>query len=115
MFNKLLPKIEVAEIYSPPRVTETAKKMGLRAGWALDITTSDVDGRAWDFNQLEMRNRTVRKLVRDKPILLVGSPMCKAFSQLNNINYSKMLKEEVEQRLKYGRKHIEFCTKLYGM
>ena len=30
--------IEVAEVYSVPRVAEAAKKMGLKAGWALDLT-----------------------------------------------------------------------------
>ena len=115
MLKSLLAKIEVAEIYSPPRVIAMAQKMGLRSGWALDITTTDVDGRAWDFNQLEMRNRAIRKVLKDEPLLLIGSPMCTAFSQLNNINYVRMPREEVEQRIMYGRKHLEFCTKLYEL
>lgn len=32
---------------------------------------------------------------------------------MNNINHIKMTKEEVEQRLDYGRVHFEFCAKLY--
>ena len=51
----------------------------------------------------------------DKPTLLIGSPMCTAFSQMNNINYSKMDPSEEERRLAYGRKHFEFCTKLYDI
>ena len=95
MFKHLIAKMEVAEVYSPSSVTDMARQMGLRAGWALDISTHDVDGREWDFNQLEMRNRAIRKILQDKPILLVGSPMCTAFSALNNINYCKMHPEEI--------------------
>ena len=113
MVKHLLAKMEVAEVYSPPRVPEMARKMGLHAGWAFDITVADQDGRAWDFNQLEMRNRAIRNLLSDKPTVLIGSPMCTAFCQLNHINFSKMHPEEVRQRIQYGRKHFEFCAKLY--
>ena len=89
--------------------------MGLRAGWALDITTRDKDGREWDFNQLEMRNRAVRRDLQDKPLLFIGSPMCTAFSQMNNMNYHKMDPAEVQRRMEYGRRHLEFCTQLYNI
>ena len=74
-----------------------AKKMGLRAGWSLDLTTTDENGNAWDFNKVAMRNKAARKLIEDKPRLLIGSPICTPFSQMNNINYSRMTREEVEQ------------------
>ena len=34
----------VAEIYSPPRVTELAKEFGMHPGFALDITVNYIDG-----------------------------------------------------------------------
>ena len=113
VFNHIFAKMEVAEVYSPPRVTNMARQMGLRAGWALDLTTQDEDGREWDFNQFEMRNRAVRKVLRDQPLLFIGSPICTQFSQMNNINYRRMEPLEVQRRLEYGRKHLEFsqnCT-----
>ena len=115
MVKNLLAEIEMAEVYSPPRVTRMAEQMGLRAGWALDLTTCDDDGGLWDFDQLEMRNRAIRKLLKDKPILLIRSPMCTAYSQMNNLNYYKMDPLEVERRVTYGRKHLEFCAKLYDL
>ena len=115
MLKMLIGKIEMAEVYSPPRVTEVARKMGLRAGWSLDITICDKDGRNWDFNNVEMRNRAVRKALTDEPLLLIGSPMCTAFSTMNRINYARMSDEDVKQRIEYGRKHIQFCAKLYAM
>ena len=75
MLKMLLMNIDVAEVYSPPRVTQMARKMGLRACWSLDLTTTDADGRAWDFNSLEMRNRATRRVLQDRPLLLIGSPM----------------------------------------
>ena len=115
LFKDLIAKMEVAEVYSPSRVIDMARQMGLRAGWALDSATQDVDGREWDFNQLAMRNRAVRKVFEDKPLLLVGSPTCTAFSQLNNINDSRMDPLEVKRRMDYGRRHFEFCVKLYNL
>ena len=51
----------VAEVFSPPRVTSTASKIGLRAGFALDLTQVEGEtGKPWDFNDPEMRNRALK-------------------------------------------------------
>ena len=68
----LITKIQVAETYGPPRVTEMVGRMALTAGLALDIITNDQDGRAWDFNRLEMRNRAIRRVLQDEPMLFMG-------------------------------------------
>ena len=115
MCKHLLAMMEVAEVYSPPRVTEMARRMGLRVGWALDITTQGYDGRDLDFNQLEMLNRAIRKVLQDKPLLIIGSPVCTALSKLNNSNYCRMDPMEVQRKMEYGRRHPEFCTKLYNI
>ena len=88
----------VAEIYSPPRVTAKASQFGLTPGFALDLTVNDpVDDKPWDFTDPAKRERA-RKLRRDtKPMLLIGSPMCKAFSTLQQLNYPKMDPVEVQR------------------
>eukprot|EP00973_Karenia_brevis_P026496 3656165-Karenia_brevis.AAC.1 len=53
--------MDVAEIYSPPRVVDCAKEFNLEGGWSLDLTTCDTDGEPWDFNKVEMRSRAIRK------------------------------------------------------
>ena len=68
--------IDVAEIYSPPRVAARAQAFGLRPGWSLDLTTQDNDGKPWDFSRREMRERAIRKIKKDRPLLIIGSPMC---------------------------------------
>ena len=57
-------KAIVSEIYSPPRVTAAATKLlpelRLMPGFALDLTTADVDGRLWDFDEKVMRERAMQ-------------------------------------------------------
>ena len=48
----------VSEIYSPPRVSAVAKlcpSFGIFAGFALDLTTHNDDGRHWDFDEDDLR------------------------------------------------------------
>ena len=111
----LLCHMDMAEIYSPPRVATMAKKLVLRVGWSFDLTICDSDGKEWDFNSAEMRNRAARKVLRDKPIVLIGSPMCGPFGAMININYCRMDPVEVQQRLAYGRKHLRFRAQFYRM
>ena len=115
MLGMLRQEMDVVEVYSPPRVAAMAKQLGFRAGWCLDLTTCDERGVAWDFNRLEMRNKAAWKLIQDKPRLLIGSFICTTFSTMNNVNYTRMSKEEVKQRMDYGRRHLEFCAGLYDI
>ena len=44
-------------MYSPARVTAATKllpELRLIPGFALDLTTTDTDGRAWDLDEKEM-------------------------------------------------------------
>ena len=81
MMREMLEKLDVAEVYSPPRVVEVARRMGPRAGWSPDLTTTDEEGNVWDLNQLKMRNKAVRLLLQDEPTLLIGSPICTPFTE----------------------------------
>ena len=48
----------LSEIYSPPRVTAMAKVCplyGILPGFALDLTTTDFDGKNWDFDDATTR------------------------------------------------------------
>lgn len=107
--------MDVAEVYSPPRITTKAKQMGLAAGWSLDLTTVDENGRPWDFDCVHMRNKVARKVMPDQPMILIGSPMCTEFCSWMNLNHKRMLKEVVQERPRKARVHLEFCAKLYLM
>ena len=115
MLQILITSMDVAEFYSPPRIANMAANIGLRAGWSMDIITNDTDGRAWDFNVAEMRNRAARRVLTDKPMLFIGSPMCTIHSVMNNMNYAHMPPEVVKKRFDYARRHLEFATQLYKL
>ena len=62
------PGIDVAETFSPPRVTTKAAQMGPRVGEAMDLTTG------WDFRIESHREKATRYKEEKKPTLLIGSP-----------------------------------------
>ena len=115
MWHAFIAQMDVAEFYSPPRITSMAAKMGLRVGWSMDITTNDIDGRPWDFKIPEMGNRATRRVLHDKPTLLMGSPMCIVHSVINIFNHYKMPPEVVRARFTYAREHLKFATYLYKL
>ena len=94
------------EVYSPKRVTGMAELMGLIPGMALDLPTNDCDGKPWDFNVTEKRERAMEMIRSKRALLLIGSPMCSAFSQLQGINFSKMSAENVKEVQEHGRRHL---------
>ena len=79
--NNLMKKIffkqmDRAEMCNQLRVAQMAKKIGLRAGWNLHLTTCDDRGQSLDSNNINMRNVAVRHVIQDEPRLFIGSPMC---------------------------------------
>ena len=106
----------VSEVYSPPRVTAATKllpELKLLPGFALDLTTNDYDGRAWDFDDKEMRDRALKRVRDEKPLLLVGSPMCTAFSVWQRTNNLIRWLVTVVAELKRAIEHLKFCVELY--
>ena len=72
----------ISELYYPPRVTYMARRMGMIPGIAFDLTMNDPDDwMPWDFNNAEKANTTWDMIKHQRPLLLIGSPMCSAFSQ----------------------------------
>ena len=70
----------------------------------MDLTTG------WDFNIPEHRQRAEEYVDREKPLVLIGSPPCVAFSQLQTLipDSQRKAKQLVE-----GIQHMEFVVKLY--
>ena len=107
----------ISEIYSPPRVSAVAKlcpSFGILPGFALDLTVADSDGRQWDFDDEEMRRRAWAKVKSERPLLLIGSPMCTAFSAWQHINNAKRDPATVAKEYARGLSHLRFCCELYA-
>ena len=104
----------VAEIYSPPRVTKVASKIGLRTGFALDLSVNNpISDKPWDFNDESMCAQAEQMVDEQRPLLLIGSPPCRAFNSLFSSNISRMKPEVVRGMIREGIKHVLFCVKLY--
>ena len=50
--TEVLCRVDMCEVFSPPRVGAEARKFGLTRGDAMDLTTG------WDFNKEEHRRKT---------------------------------------------------------
>ena len=75
-------EVAISEVYSRPRVVPVAEQMGFKGGSSMDIVTQDELGRNWDFTKVEMRNHAYRRVMEEKPFLLVGSPCASIGVQL---------------------------------
>ena len=109
---KELLAIDVAEIFSPKRVNEFVKDYELQEGWSFDLTTTDENGNPWHFNDPNMRNKAARRVLQDKPTLVIGSPPCTYFSQLMGMGWSRMDTDEAWQKWNEAVGHLNFCLQL---
>ena len=96
--------VDVSEVFSPPRVCLEAAKFGLIAGDAMDLTTG------WDFTRQDHRREAERRIDEQKPLVLIGSPPCTAFSQLQSLSPASDRKEITLQE---GIEHMRFVVTLY--
>ena len=78
-------RIDVAELYSPPRMAAMASKLGYTQGFSMDLTTLDENGRPWGLSLAATQRKALRRWELDKPYLLVASPPCMVFSVLQNL------------------------------
>ena len=115
MMGPLVNSIDAAEVYSPLRIVKMASDMGFRAGWGVDLTPQNDDGRCWYSTGFEMRNMAVRKVLRDKPVLLIDSPVCTVHRVMRHTNHARMPEEVVQHRSNRARVHLEFRAKVYNI
>ena len=99
----------VSEVYSPPRVTGVVYQLKMIPGMALEVTTVDPeDSRPWDFNDRDKKQKALEMVKEKRALLVIGSPMCKAFSRLQRWNFRRMNPQKVERMIKEGLEHLRF-------
>ena len=97
---------DVTEVYSPPRVIPIAEEMGLKGGSSMDLLTG------WDFSKVTHRRAAFNQIRTQKPLVVIGSPMCTMFSTLQNLNPNKHNECWNKLWVKACR-HMEFMAKIY--
>ena len=105
--------LEIAEVFSPPRITEAGRRKGCLSGIAFHLRTQDKDGNAWDLSKPEVQEKAEELVDLLQPELIVGCPPRGPFSALQCLNHPKMTEQQVQDRMKDAVAHVEFCVKLY--
>ena len=103
---------DLVEVFSPARIAEAAKEMGLDPGESMDLLSG------WDFSKSSDRVRAIKYIKDVKPYLVVGSPPCTLFSVLQSLNLHKNgaeWRQEFEIRKQQAIKHVEFCAAIYRL
>ena len=80
--------VDISEVFSPPRVVMQGLKIGLRAGSSMDLLTG------WNFELKADRDRALKQLDDEEPMLVLGSPPCTCFSNQQELNKHNQRRNE---------------------
>ena len=89
--------------------------LGITVGFAIDLCQLDEEGGPWDFDLAEKRPKALDLVLKDKPMMLVGSPMCTAFCAWQKLNEDKRDPERVKAESQKTMLHLRFVCKLYAV
>ena len=81
-----------------------ADKFGLKPGDAMDLITG------WNFDREDHRQQARELIQQRRPKLLIGSPDCTMFSQLQSLSGWN---EHKASRWRQARRHLQFVCELY--
>lgn len=90
-----------------------AKQIGLIGGWSFDLTTTDEYGVPWDFSIRERREEAWKRITRDQLYMVIGSPPCTAWSQIQDYNWPTMSESQQKAIKDKARIHLKFCAQIY--
>ena len=80
---------------------------------SMDITTVNEQGVQWDFTDMEMRNEAFRKIVAEKPFLLMGAHLCASWTSKSNASWSRIIHKYGE--LHRARVHMQSVCRVYKL
>ena len=104
----------VHELYGPGKIGSTAEFLGMTAGRAFDLRRMDPDdGQPWDLSLEAKRRKAEAMIEEDNPDIVVGSPPCGPFSQLQSLNRERMGEKAYREMVEAGIQHLAFCARIY--
>ncbi len=99
------------EFYSPPQIAPKCRALGLNVEHSLDNTTS-----GHDFSQHSDRVRGFKLINELAPMLVMMSPPCTMFSELQRLwNLNRMNDSVYENRMKEAKCHIHYAMQIAKM
>ena len=84
MLSSELNACETTAILNPSKFASCATRLGLREGFAVDLTTARANGTMWDLSLEDDRAERRRVQDREHPEFLAGRPPSDDFSSLLN-------------------------------
>ena len=95
---------EATAIPNPSKFASCATRLGLREGFAVDLTTARANGTMWDLSLGDDKAELRRVQNREQPELLVGSTSSDEFSSLLSTRaareISKLKTEKFEPQIR---------------
>ena len=96
------PSATVSEVFGRGKFLERAREFGLTPGFALDL------GTGWDLNDHIQRAEAARLQERDRPLLLIGSPRCTAWTSL--LIFGQAKQETIDNLMSEALCHMDVCV-----
>ena len=96
--------IDILELQGHTKVHKEGSRFDLKVGQGLDLATG------WDFRKTEHRRKVMEQMDKLKPKLVIGSPMCAIFSELQQ---RSRWTSEKQRRWIEATTHLEFMIEVY--
>ena len=112
ILGQLMKGVDVTEVYSPPRFAAACLESGLLGGTSFDLRTG------WDLSNPKQQRMAVQTITSEAPRLVIASPPCTLFSNLQNLNLavqSEQWKHDFFERRRKAEAHLACCCKLYKL
>ena len=105
ILSKELNACEATAIFNPSKFASCATRLGLREGFAVDLTTARANGTMWDLSLEDDKAELRRVQKREQPELLAGSLPSDDFSSLLSTRaepreISKFKTEKIEPQIR---------------
>ena len=86
----------------------------LKPGWSLDLTTDDPEtGKPWNLVDGKIRAKATKLINEGKPFCVILSPMCTAFSTMQNINKDRRDAHVTRRELEEAKDHIRWAMNMF--
>jgi hypothetical protein len=107
---------EVVEVFNPGRFGPWCSRYGLTRSHAFDLTLCDPeDGLPWDLNCPIKRAKVESIILDEEPMILIGSPTCRAFSQLIELSRNRVDPGKLAALTAECVEHLKFSFHLYNL